>query len=77
MSAVLYEEARNGLPTVLLLTVVVALAAALTRAEQGRVAALRERAASLEREQDAVRRKPRSRSGCVSRAIFTMSWVTG
>jgi signal transduction histidine kinase len=55
MSAVLRQEARNGLPTVLLLTVVVVLAAALTRAERGRVAALRERAASLEREQDAVR----------------------
>ena len=55
MSAVLYGQARNGLPTVLLLTVVVTLAAALTRAERGRVAALRERAASLEREQDAVR----------------------
>lgn len=55
MSAVLHEQARNGLPTVLLLTVVVMLAAALTRAERGRVTALRDRAASLEREQDAVR----------------------
>ena len=54
-SALLHEEGRAELASVLLLTVVVALGAALTRAEQGRVAALRERAASLERERDAVR----------------------
>ena len=54
-AAVVRPEGRNELPTLLLLTVVVLLGGALTRAERGRVSALRERADSLEREQDAVR----------------------
>ena len=54
-AAVLRPEGRNELPTLLLLTLVVLLVGALTRAERARVSALRERADSLEREQDAVR----------------------
>jgi signal transduction histidine kinase len=55
LADVLHRQGLGDVPIVLLLTVVVALAGALTRAELGRVAALRERAASLERERDAVR----------------------
>jgi signal transduction histidine kinase len=55
VAALMSPSGRNELPTLLLITVVVVLAAALTRAERGRIAALRERADSLEREQDAVR----------------------
>ena len=54
-AAVVHPAGRNELPALLLLTVIVLLGAALTRAERARVSALRERAASLEREQDAVR----------------------
>jgi signal transduction histidine kinase len=46
---------RNELPTLLLVTLVVLLVGALARAQRDRVLALRERAASLEREQDAAR----------------------
>jgi signal transduction histidine kinase len=48
-------EGRNELPSLLLLTLIVLLGGELTRAERARVSALRERATSLEREQDAVR----------------------
>jgi signal transduction histidine kinase len=54
-AAVLHPEGRNELPTLLLVTLIVLLGGALTRAERDRVSALRERAASLEREQAAVR----------------------
>jgi signal transduction histidine kinase len=54
-AAVVNPEGRNELLPVLLVTLIVALAGGLTRAERDRVLALRERAASLEREQDAVR----------------------
>jgi signal transduction histidine kinase len=53
-SAVVRPEGRNELPALLLLTLIVLLGGALTRAERARLSALRERAASLEREQDAV-----------------------
>jgi signal transduction histidine kinase len=54
-SAAVHPEGRNELPTLLLVTLITLLAGALTRAERGRLAALRERATSLERERDAVR----------------------
>jgi signal transduction histidine kinase len=54
-AAVVHPAGRNELPALLLLTLIVLLGGALTRAERARVSALRERAASLEREQDAVR----------------------
>jgi signal transduction histidine kinase len=54
-AAVVRPEGRNELPTLLLLTLIVLLGGALTRAERARVSALRERATSLERERDAVR----------------------
>ena len=54
-AAAVRPEGRNELPTLLLLTLIVFLAGALTRAERARVSALQERAASLEREQDAAR----------------------
>jgi len=46
---------RNELPTLLLVTLIVLLGGGLTRAERDRVSALRERAASLGREQVAAR----------------------
>jgi signal transduction histidine kinase len=55
VAAVLNPEGRNELLPLLLVTLIVALAGGLTRAERDRVSALRERAGSLEREQDAVR----------------------
>ncbi len=54
-AAAVHPEGRNELPTLLLLTLIVLLGGALTRAERDRVSALRERAASLEREQAAAR----------------------
>jgi signal transduction histidine kinase len=54
-AAVLRREGRNELPTLLLVTLVVLLGGALTRVQRDRVSALRERAASLEREQAAAR----------------------
>jgi signal transduction histidine kinase len=54
-AAVVHPEGRNELLVLLLVTLIVALAGGLTRAERDRMSALRERAASLEREQDAVR----------------------
>jgi signal transduction histidine kinase len=54
-AAVVHPEGGNELPALLMLTLIVLLGGALTRAERDRVSALRERAASLEREQDAVR----------------------
>jgi signal transduction histidine kinase len=54
-AAVVHPAGQNELPAVLLLTLIVLMGGALTRAERARVSALRERAASLEREQDAVR----------------------
>ena len=54
-AAALRPEGRNELLALLLVTLIVLLGGALTRAERARVSALRERAASLEREQDAVR----------------------
>jgi signal transduction histidine kinase len=54
-AAVVHPEGRNELPTLLLVTLVVLLGGALTRAQRDRVSALRERAASLEREQAAAR----------------------
>jgi signal transduction histidine kinase len=56
-AAAVHPEGRNELLAVLLVTLIVLLAGGLTRAERDRVSALRERAASLEREQDAVRRQ--------------------
>jgi signal transduction histidine kinase len=55
LAAWVHEEGRNELVPLLILTLTVLLAAALTRAERGRLAALRDRAALLEREQEAVR----------------------
>lgn len=54
-AAVVHPEGRNELVALLLVTLIVLLAGGLTRAERDRLSALRERAASLEREQDAVR----------------------
>jgi signal transduction histidine kinase len=54
-AAVVHPEGRNELLALLLVTLIVVLAGGLTRAERDRVSALRERAASLEREQDAAR----------------------
>jgi signal transduction histidine kinase len=54
-AAAVGPEGRNELPTLVLLTLIVFLGGALTRAERERVSALRERAASLERERDAAR----------------------
>jgi signal transduction histidine kinase len=54
-AAVVHPDGLNELPALLMLTLIVLLGGALTRAERDRVSALRERAASLEREQDAVR----------------------
>jgi len=54
-AAAVHPAGRNELLALLLVTVIVLLAGGLTRAERARVSALRERAASLEREQDAVR----------------------
>ncbi len=54
-AAAVHPEGRNELLTLLLVTLIVLLGGALTRAERDRVSALRERAASLEREQDAAR----------------------
>jgi signal transduction histidine kinase len=51
----LHPEGRTELPTLLLVTLIVVLGGALTRAQGDRVSALRERAASLEREQAAAR----------------------
>jgi signal transduction histidine kinase len=54
-AAVVHPEGRNELVALLLVTLIVLLAGGLTRAERDRLSALRERAASLEREQDAAR----------------------
>jgi signal transduction histidine kinase len=54
-AAVVHPEGRNELVALLLVTLIVLLAGGLTRAQRDRLSALRERAASLEREQDAVR----------------------
>jgi len=54
-AAVVHPDGRNELLVLLLVTLIVLLAGGLTRAERDRVSALRERAASLAREQDAVR----------------------
>jgi signal transduction histidine kinase len=54
-AAVVHPEGRNELPALLLVTLIVLLAGLLTRVERDRVSALRERAASLERERAAVR----------------------
>jgi signal transduction histidine kinase len=54
-AALVHPEGRNELPTILLVTLIVLLGGALTGAERARLSALRQRAASLEREQDAVR----------------------
>jgi signal transduction histidine kinase len=54
-AAVVHPEGRNELLALVLVTLIVLLAGGLTRAERDRVSALRERTASLEREQDAVR----------------------
>jgi signal transduction histidine kinase len=54
-AAAVHPEGRNELPTLLLVTLIVLLGGALTRAQRDRVSALRERAASLEREQAAAR----------------------
>jgi len=54
-AAEVHPEGRNELPALLMLTLIVLLGGALTRAERDRLSALRERAASLEREQHAVR----------------------
>ena len=54
-AAVVHPEGRNELVALLLVTLIVLLAGGLTRAERDRVSALRERATSLEREQEAVR----------------------
>jgi signal transduction histidine kinase len=54
-AAAVHPEGRNELPALLLLTLIVLLGSALTRAERDRLSALRERAASLEREQAAAR----------------------
>jgi signal transduction histidine kinase len=52
-----HGRGAGGLLPTLLLTVVVTLAAALVRADRGRLDALRQRAASLERERDAASRE--------------------
>jgi signal transduction histidine kinase len=54
-AAAVHPEGRNELLTLLLVTLIVLLGGALTRAERDRLSALRERAASLEREQAAAR----------------------
>jgi len=54
-AAAVHPEGRNELLALLLVTLIVLLGGALTRAERARVSALRERTASLEREQDAAR----------------------
>jgi signal transduction histidine kinase len=54
-AAVVHPEGRNELLALLLVTLIVLLAGGLARAERDRMSALRERAASLEREQDAMR----------------------
>jgi signal transduction histidine kinase len=56
-AAVVHPEGRNELLALLLVTLIVLLAGGLARAERDRMSALRERAASLEREQDAMRRQ--------------------
>jgi signal transduction histidine kinase len=54
-AAAVRPEGRTELPTVLLVTLIVLLGGALTHAERDRISALRDRAASLEREQASAR----------------------
>jgi signal transduction histidine kinase len=57
LGPVLHDRGDGGVLPTLLLTLVVGLAGALVRTERGRLDALRQRAASLERERDAAARE--------------------